>query len=1040
MTHFRLCKKGTPTYLKMVLTTLLFALTAQLTIAQKKIVAKQLITSNRGANAMEKVFKKQQTFSIDMEDLGNYIKENKGTSINLDFEFDGLPSMPIALSENNILAEDYSLTVASEGKKETFGKPTCRTYSGVLTNDNSSVVYLTISKKTIFGFIKGNGKYYFIEPLKDFDKYEASNSFVLYEREDVLPQQGAVCGVTEAAERLTASVNENNNRGTATGTCKIVRLAIASDVTMLERYGDAAAVAEHNISITNTMVGLYSYAQIGTGYLQFRIAGQYVATSASNNPSLPLYDGDDSGTILDNFAAWGNAGNFIIPDYSIGQLWTARDITFLGRNGNIGLAYLSAVCGTDRYQVNEDVVAFSLASLATLAAHETGHNLGAVHDGSSFPYIMAPSISNIPATEFSPESLFEMSVFLGTASCLQLCSRTGPRAAFNLPKVNCGLGPINLNNQSTGAVNAILWQMPGGIPSTSTANNVAVQYTTPGYKTVTLSAFTLSNFRNSVVREMFVDNPVIAGCRTVIPGILSNTSIGRFRLADLKHDESVIFLGGRYKDYTCSNITALKLDTTYSVTAAVGYGGGFANDFNNKMQMFIDFNNDGDFTDEGEAVYSSTDCTQVSFNFPLAIPGSVPVMNRLLRLRIIAMPCDLPVSNGCAIPSAAQIEDYGVVFEGPRYPYYVDYDLDGFGANDVVYLHSSLPPTGFSLNNMDCNDNNAAINPATIWVLDKDKDGYYIGEPVSSCTSPGVGYAMKTTQQAGDCNDNDAAITLPGSWIIDGDADGYYLGNAVVSCTSPGASYLLKTTELFGDCNDVNASVNPGAVEVCGNGLDDNCNGAIDEGNCFPCQNGSNLLITNITFEAAQLNWTAVANAVQWQVRYKAVKQGSKWVDIWLTGNKRSTTITGLQSNQKYIWQIRAKCGNTFTSYSDALEFTTLGQPMLSRAGLYPQHEPNKERSNVEDLIVAFDKLVTYPNPTSGLLNLTMRMSSKTNAIADITVKDIAGRTVYSNKIMINDGLLNKNIQLPLGASSGIYFVDVTSGLKRYHSKIVLMK
>jgi hypothetical protein len=36
------------------------------------------------------------------------------------------------------------------------------------------------------------------------------------------------------------------------------------------------------------------------------------------------------------------------------------------------------------------------------------------------------------------------------------------------------------------------------------------------------------------------------------------------------------------------------------------------------------------------------------------------------------------------------------------------------------------------------------------------------------------------------------------------------------------------------DCRDDNAAVHPGAAEICGNGIDDNCNGVVDEGCAKP--------------------------------------------------------------------------------------------------------------------------------------------------------------------------------------------------------------
>ncbi|MFH1469822.1 MAG: MopE-related protein [Pseudomonadota bacterium] len=62
-------------------------------------------------------------------------------------------------------------------------------------------------------------------------------------------------------------------------------------------------------------------------------------------------------------------------------------------------------------------------------------------------------------------------------------------------------------------------------------------------------------------------------------------------------------------------------------------------------------------------------------------------------------------------------------------------------------------------------------------------------------------------------------------WYRDLDADGYGDdADVLVDCTRP-----TGYTAIPGDCADSNASINPGAVEQC-NGLDDNCDGTVDEG------------------------------------------------------------------------------------------------------------------------------------------------------------------------------------------------------------------
>ncbi len=204
--------------------------------------------------------------------------------------------------------------------------------------------------------------------------------------------------------------------------------------------------------------------------------------------------------------------------------------------------------------------------------------------------------------------------------------------------------------------------------------------------------------------------------------------------------------------------------------------------------------------------------------------------------------------------------------------FYRDFDGDGYG-NSASTTQACSAPTGYVGNSTDCNDNNASIHPGAAescngiddncngsiddnvvyrnYYQDLDNDGYGNASVYQNdCKKPG-GYASDNT----DCNDNNASIH-PGaaescngiddncngqvdesSAVIryrDHDSDGYGNPNDSTSTCSSVSGYVSNNT----DCNDNNSSIHPNATEYC-NGVDDNCNGTVDE-NCTAENNTCN--------------------------------------------------------------------------------------------------------------------------------------------------------------------------------------------------------
>lgn len=138
-----------------------------------------------------------------------------------------------------------------------------------------------------------------------------------------------------------------------------------------------------------------------------------------------------------------------------------------------------------------------------------------------------------------------------------------------------------------------------------------------------------------------------------------------------------------------------------------------------------------------------------------------------------------------------------------QFNFYVDADGDSFGAGpleSVCALDANTPPTGYSLNNEDCDDSNAMARPYPFYV-DADGDTRGAGSEVWVCSfnpsqAPG-GYSVNNN----DCDDGNPNIYQNLLLYIDNDGDSYSTGSEVVCFgTSIPPGYLPFT--LGSDCND----------------------------------------------------------------------------------------------------------------------------------------------------------------------------------------------------------------------------------------------
>jgi hypothetical protein len=183
--------------------------------------------------------------------------------------------------------------------------------------------------------------------------------------------------------------------------------------------------------------------------------------------------------------------------------------------------------------------------------------------------------------------------------------------------------------------------------------------------------------------------------------------------------------------------------------------------------------------------------------------------------------------------------------------WYTDADRDGYG--DASTAASACTPTASQVANADdCDDTDRAVWEESEWFDDIDGDGYgsstsgsFVCHPdasqvdngddcndVNRYISPGATETCNDVED--DCDgltddaDSDLDTSTGTEWSLDTDSDGYWGDTYTVwACDKPSGAATLASAN---DCDDDDSSVNPGKAEICGDGVDQDCDD--DAGEC----------------------------------------------------------------------------------------------------------------------------------------------------------------------------------------------------------------
>lgn len=226
-----------------------------------------------------------------------------------------------------------------------------------------------------------------------------------------------------------------------------------------------------------------------------------------------------------------------------------------------------------------------------------------------------------------------------------------PAANFSADETLTCSGVVNFTDQSQNVPTSWLWSFGDG--NTSNQQNPTHTYTANGTFSVSLTA-TNANGNNSLTKPNYIsvmlgNIPVAATCQPSTFSYCCGYGIYKVQMSTINKNSPDASEG--YKDFSCTDQATLTEGQSYNISIQTSPSNV------QDTKVWIDFNNDGDFSQANELVL--TKLNTINPSGTISIPLSAAVYNTVLRMRVSS-------DNGGSNPSSCtalirgQAEDYGV--------------------------------------------------------------------------------------------------------------------------------------------------------------------------------------------------------------------------------------------------------------------------------------------------------------------------------------------------------------------------------------------